>query len=68
MMMVGAFLGFRNWVSKISEKRNQRKAVKEFISAKASFFDFVQAYDGDKAGMFSGFGLTRDPRFIDYQR
>jgi len=66
--MVGAFLGFRNWVSKISEKRNQRKAVKEFISAKASFFDFVQAYDGDKAGMFSGFGLTRDPRFIDYQK
>ncbi len=68
MMTVEGFLGFSDWMTRRKENKAQKQAVNNFIkNSSVSFFDFVSAYDGDKAGMFSGFGLTRDPRFIDYQ-
>ena len=48
-----------------SQKKINAELTDQYISSQISFYDFATGYNGDKAGMFSGFGLTKDLRCVD---
>jgi len=59
---------FGNLFKKKKIIKEQQKAINDFVNQKIEFVDFLSAYNGDKTGMFAGFGLTRDVRFVDLQK
>jgi len=57
-------MDFKFWKKK--EEKINEELKQNYVSAQLSFIDFAtNYYNGDKTGMYSGFGITIDTRIID---